>query len=224
MSKNSEELARLRTNGNEVSDKPQQIAVFGGTFDPIHNAHLVVAREAAARYGLDRVLFVTSANPPHKTGETATSFEHRHRMVEIACHGEPLFEPSRLEEGDGKSYTVQTIAKVKRMIGSGDRLFFLIGSDAFAEIGTWHHSAELVRMVEFIVVTRPGHVYETPPGARIHPLETVALPVSSSEIRQKLAAGQPPKQLPPGVFEYIQAHGLYGFRTAPAVNPVTASD
>jgi nicotinate-nucleotide adenylyltransferase len=192
-----------------VSTEPQRIAIFGGTFDPIHNAHLVVAREAAARFQLDRVLFVTSANPPHKVGETDTPYSHRHSMVEIACRNEPLFEPSRIEQGAGKSYTIRTIVKVMRSIRKEDHLYFLIGADAFAEIGTWHHSETLVKLVEFIVVTRPGHDYVTPAGARVLPLESVALPVSSSEIRQELAAGRVPRDLPDGVFEYIRANGLY---------------
>ncbi len=185
-----------------------KVAIFGGTFDPIHSAHLTVAREAADEFHLDRVLFVPAANPPHKT-ETTTPYDHRYAMVELACAADPRFVASRLEEGSKKSYSFHTIHKVKATLAPGDRLFFLIGADAFAEIGTWYRAAEVMEVVEFIVVTRPGHDYQAPPHARVHRLETLALPVSSSEIRQKLAAAESPGELPPAVLKYIQLQRLY---------------
>lgn len=185
-------------------------AIFGGTFDPVHTAHLVVAREAAETFSLDRVLFIPAANPPLK--EAGASFEDRYRMVELACAGEPRFVPSRLEEGGGKSYSIYTIERVMAMNSEGlsRRVFFIIGSDAFAEIRSWHRWEDVVRMVEFIVVARPGHLYVHPPGAHVHRLETVALPVSSSEIRKALARGENPPELPEAVTNYIRARRLYG--------------
>ena len=179
-------------------------AIFGGTFDPIHRAHLVVAREAADAFSLDQVLFIPAANPPHK--EAGTPYEHRYKMVELACKEDPRFSPSRLEEEARKSYSIYTIELVKAM---GGDVFFVIGADAFAEIQTWFRWQDVVREVEFIVVTRPGHQYLSPPGARVHRLETVALPVSSSEIRAALARGETPAELPKAVLEYIRANGLY---------------
>jgi len=179
-------------------------AIFGGTFDPIHNAHLVVAREAADTFLLDEVLFIPAANPPHK--EAGTPYEHRYRMVELACKEDRRFAPSRLEEESRKSYSIYTIERVKAM---GGNLFFVIGADAFAEIQTWYRWQDVLREVEFIVVTRPGHQYSSPAGARVHRLETVALPVSSSEIRAALARGETPAELPKAVAEYIRANGLY---------------
>ncbi len=167
-----------------------------------------MAQEARERFALARVLFVPAANPPHKDG-TVTDYEDRYRMVEIACAGEPGFEASRLEAGEGKSYSILTIERVKHELGPEDRLFFLIGADAFAEIGTWYRAADVIRETEFIVVTRPGHHYATPPGARVQRLETVALPVSSSDIRQKLAAGEAPAEVPVEVLKYIRERGLY---------------
>ncbi len=187
-----------------------KLAIFGGTFDPIHSAHLVVAREAVAAFALDRVLFVPAARPPHKSGLTSTSFEDRYRMVELACGGEPKFEPSRIEEGEGRSYSIHTIERIRATLAAEDRLFFLIGADAFAEIATWHRWRDVIGGVEFIVVTRPGHRYEEPSGAVVHRLDTVALPVSSSEIRQRLAAGGRTEQLPAPVLDYIRRHRLYG--------------
>jgi nicotinate-nucleotide adenylyltransferase len=185
------------------------IAIFGGTFDPIHEAHLTVAREAAAKFGLDTILFVPAAHPPHKS-DLSANYEQRYRMVELACQGSEHFSASRLEAGNTKSYSIHTIEKLKATLAPEDRLYFVIGADAFAELGTWYRSGDVLAAVEFIVVMRPGHEYVTPPGARIHRLDTVALPVSSSEVRQKLAAGLEPDELPPAVLAYIRTHQLYG--------------
>jgi nicotinate-nucleotide adenylyltransferase len=179
-------------------------AIFGGTFDPIHTAHLVIAREAADAFHLDRVLFIPAAHPPMK--EAGASYEDRFKMVELACAGEARFEPSRLEEGAGKSYSINTIERVK---SENRDVFFIIGSDAFAEIQSWHRWRDVIAAVEFIVVARPGHNYSAPAGARVHRLETIALPVSSSEIRQKLARGERPSELPSAVTDYIRQRGLY---------------
>lgn len=181
-------------------------ALFGGTFDPIHNAHLTVAREAADKFGMSRVLFIPAAHPPHKVDTTGASYEDRYRMVELACAGEPRFEPSRIEEGAGKSYSIETIEKLR---SADEALYFIIGADAFAEIRTWKRWEDVIRLTDFIVVTRPGHEYTTPEGARVHRLDTLALPVSSSEIRNSLAAGRVPQDLPDGVADFIVARGLY---------------
>lgn len=181
-----------------------RVAIFGGTFDPIHSAHLVMAHEAAEAFELDRILFIPAGNPPHK--EAGASYEDRFRMVELACAADPRFEPSRIEEGREVSYSINTI---ERLAAPGQTLFFIIGADAFADIRTWRRWEDVVRQVEFIVVTRPGHVYDSPSGARVHRLDTVALPVSSSEIRQELAKRQIAPDLPPAVAEYIHTRGLY---------------
>jgi nicotinate-nucleotide adenylyltransferase len=183
-----------------------RLALFGGTFDPIHNAHITVAREAAMQFHLDQVWFVPAAHPPHKSDHTGATYEDRFRMTELACQVDPRFVASRLEAGASKSYSVDTVQRVHAL---GQQPFFIIGADAFAEITSWHRWQDLFRLTEFIVVTRPGHQYATPPGARVHRLETVALPVSSSEIRRQLAAGEIPPELPPAVGRYIAEHGLY---------------
>jgi nicotinate-nucleotide adenylyltransferase len=183
-------------------------AIFGGAFDPIHNAHLTVAREAADQFALRRILFIPAARPPHKAEKTCASYEDRYRMVQLACAGETRFIPSRLEEGEQKSYSIHTIEKVRRETPD---LWFIIGADAFAEITTWYRWEDVIRETGFIVVTRPGYSYTAPEGARVRRLDTVALPVSSSEIRDRLADGEVPPELPAAVAEYIVRHGLYGW-------------
>jgi nicotinate-nucleotide adenylyltransferase len=181
-----------------------RIAILGGTFDPIHRAHIIVGREAADQFKLDRVLFIPAGNPPFK--QASASFPHRMKMVELACEGDRRFVASRLEEGSKKSYSIDTIERVK---AEGGDVFFVIGADAFAEIRSWHRAADVIRSVEFIVVTRPGHYYENPPGAQVHRLETLALPDSSSEIRRALASGETAADLPSAVADYIRKNGLY---------------
>lgn len=185
-----------------------RIALFGGTFDPIHNGHLTIAREAAQRYSLDRVLFIPAARPPHKSAATHAPYEHRYRMVELALEDESRFEASRLEASAQNSYSIETIERVRSSL-AGHELFFLIGADAFAEIRTWHRWREVVTSVDFIVVSRPGGTYQVPDGARVHPLDGIDLPISSSAIREKLAAGELPADLPPAVLSYIQGNRLY---------------
>ena len=187
----------------------QRIALFGGTFDPIHNAHLTVAREAAHEFQLDRVLLIPAAHPPHKPNDQITPYEDRYQMVALACAGDPLLEASRLEEGEQKSYSIDTIERVRQTLHPEDRLYFVIGADAFHEIETWHRWQDVIASVEFIVVTRPGHAYVTPPGAKVSRLDTLALAISSSDIRHRLASGDQPAEVPPEVWAYIREHHLY---------------
>jgi nicotinate-nucleotide adenylyltransferase len=186
-----------------------RLAIFGGTFDPIHNAHITIAREAADEFALNQVLFVPAAHPPHKDDNSTEPFQHRLRMVELACQGEPRFVPSDLEAGEEKSYSIITIEKVRNTLSPDDRLFFIIGADAFAEITSWFRWHDVVASVDFIVVTRPGHQYDTPVEAHVHRLDTLALPVSSSEIRRQLEDGEQPPDLPAPVLAYIREHNLY---------------
>jgi nicotinate-nucleotide adenylyltransferase len=186
-----------------------RLAIFGGTFDPIHNAHLAIARAAADAMDLDRVFFVPAAHPPHKSRGTHAPYEDRVRMVELACARDPRFEASRLEEGTARSYSIDTIEKVKRGMDRGDELFFIIGADAFAEIRTWHRWHDVAGAVRFIVVSRPGHDYDVPPNVRVDRLDSVEMLVSSSEIRRAIAANEYIEAIPRCVMEYIRQHSLY---------------
>lgn len=193
--------------GSAQSGLIAHTAVFGGTFDPIHNAHLAMARAAREKFALRRVLFVPAANPPHKTLATMAPYWDRVRMAELACADEPAFEVSRIEQDAAPSYSILTI---ERLLGAGfGPLAFLIGADAFAEIRTWHRWRDVVRLVQFIVVTRPGAEYEVPQGATVYELGGIQLPVSSSEVRDCISRGDERVPVPAPVYRYICERGLY---------------
>ena len=187
----------------------RRICLFGGTFDPIHSAHLRIAGEAARHFQLDRVLFVPAGTPPHKAAAGVTPYQDRFEMVDIACRPYPAFEASRLEEAAGRSYTRDTVRRFRAGLHANDELFFLIGADAFNDIESWHDWHELIQLIEFIVVARPGGEYKVPARATVHRLEGLELPVSSSAIRKRIAAGKPTPELPVEVRAFIDARDLY---------------
>jgi nicotinate-nucleotide adenylyltransferase len=185
-----------------------RLALFGGAFDPIHNAHLAVATAAADDFQLTRVLFVPAHHPPHKGGMTYAPYEDRVRMLELACV-DPRFEVSRLEAGTETSYSIDTIEKVRATLTPADELFFIIGADAFAELRSWRRWQDVARAVRFIVVYRPGYAYDAPAEAKVDRLDNISLPVSSSQVRHALAAGYPTEGVPQSVMQYIDARALY---------------
>lgn len=187
-----------------------RICLFGGTFDPIHSAHLQMAEEAIRQFDLDRVVFIPAGNPPHKDARAVTDYEDRLAMVKLACQGHPKFEVSETERGNKRSYTIHTLERFQKQLAPDDRLYFLIGADAFDELETWHRWQDVVRLAEFIVVARPGATYHTPAGAKVLRLDNVQLPTASTAIRAKLAAGEPASDIPASVREFIKAAGLYG--------------
>jgi nicotinate-nucleotide adenylyltransferase len=136
------------------------VALFGGTFDPVHRGHLAVARAAAARFQLKRVYFVPADIPPHKQRVPFTEYYHRYAMLALAASGEPNFVPSLIEANEPgatrPSYTIETVRRFQKSLGKSGKLFFLIGADAFQEIASWYHAEELLRACDFIVASRPG--------------------------------------------------------------------
>lgn len=186
-----------------------KLGLYGGTFDPVHRAHIAIAEAARERFALDRVLLIPNRQPPHKESATGASYDHRLAMVRLACAGHPGLAASDIENHEGKSYTIQTLERLRILYGATVELYFIIGADAFAEVLLWHRVQEVFRMTEFIVVSRPGFAFDHPPGAVAHRLDTLALTASSTEIRRRLAAGQPAPDLLPAVAEYIEANGLY---------------
>ena len=141
------------------------IALFGGTFDPIHRGHVIVARAAAAKFELKQVWFIPADIPPHKQKTPILSFYHRYAMVALALAGEKTFVPSLLEAPDPAtdgsrrkpSYSIDTVRRVKATLGKSDHLYFLIGMDAFKDIAKWHEAEALLRECDFIVAARPGY-------------------------------------------------------------------
>ena len=187
----------------------ERVCLFGGTFDPIHTAHLQMADEAIKQFDLDRVVFIPAGNPPHKDARGLTAYEDRLQMVKLACAGHPKFEVSEIEQGRERSYTIHTLERFRKQLEPDDRLFFLIGADAFDELETWHRWQDVVRLTEFIVVSRPGREYHVPVGAKVLRLENVRLPTASTAIRAQLAAGEATPDIPVNVREFIKSRGLY---------------
>ncbi len=186
-----------------------RLAIFGGTFDPIHEAHLAIAGAAADRFQLERVLFIPAGRPPHKLNAACAPYADRVRMAELACAADPRFEVSRLEEGSARSYSIDTIEKVRAKLDPSVNLYFVIGADAFAEIRTWRRWEDVVRAATFLVASRPGADFAVPPGAKVERIEGLSLGASSSAIRAALAAGQVPVGVPAPVLEHIQRRALY---------------
>lgn len=217
-----------------------KIAFFGGTFDPVHRGHLAVARAAAEKFGLSAIYFAPADIPPHKQKRKLTDFQHRFAMLALATAEDKRFIPSLLDAHTGRpNYSVETVRRLKSSLKDSDRLYFLIGMDAFQDISTWRQPEELLRECEFIVAARPGYslgdvgralpealrppepvlraLSKRPagtielPGATIHLLEEVRERVSSTQIRA--AAQKSVKQLSryvaQPVAEYIKKEHLY---------------
>jgi nicotinate-nucleotide adenylyltransferase len=198
----------------------RQIGVLGGTFDPPHVGHLWLGTLAADALGLDRVLFMPAAQPPHKGGRLVTRATDRLVMTRLAIAGDPTFELCPIEmERPGPSYTIDSVAELERLYGPETRLVLVMAADSLDQIDTWREPDLLLERIEWAVGPRPGVVLpdrdalEARFGAnasRIHLLSGPSLDVSSSEIRRRVAAGHAIRYLVPrGVEELIVDRGLY---------------
>jgi nicotinate-nucleotide adenylyltransferase len=227
------------------------IGLFGGTFDPVHRGHMALAQAAREMFKLGRVVFVPAHIPPHKQKQPLTAFEHRYAMLALATASGQGFLPSLLEaplaaRGPAArkrvpppNYSIDTIRRLKQSLNKSDRLFFLIGVDAFRDIAKWHRAEALFQECEFIVASRPGYSladitnflpeklrqaarvtkpFEKPPAqgdrmpgaARVHVLDGVHQAVSATAIRQAVAAGKPlGRFVDPAVARYIKKMNLY---------------
>ncbi len=187
--------------------------IMGGTFDPIHYGHLVTAEEVRDFFDLDEVIFVPSARPPHKIGQTLTDPEHRYLMVVLATITNPYFRVSRVEiERPGPSYSVDTVRYFRSLWGDDTEIFFITGADAFAQISGWNNPEELLRLCTFVAASRPGYTLSLPEvfRERVRVIEVSALAISSSEIRRRVRQGESIKYLlPEAVENYIYKNGLY---------------
>jgi nicotinate-nucleotide adenylyltransferase len=192
---------------------------MGGTFDPIHHGHLVSASEAAARFGLDEVVFVPTGQPWQKPQTDVTTSEHRYLMTVIATASNPRFTVSRVDiDRPGPTYTIDTLHDLQAQRGPGTEMFFITGADALDQILTWKSADELFGLAHFIGVTRPGHDLSRKglPTDRVSLLEVPAMAISSTDCRERVRRGDPVWYLvPDGVVQYIAKHRLYP-RSAPA--------
>jgi nicotinate-nucleotide adenylyltransferase len=199
----------------------RRIGIMGGTFDPIHNGHLVAASEVADRFELDEVVFVPTGQPYQK-GSPVSSPEDRYLMTVIATASNPRFHVSRADiDRDGPTYTVDTLRDLNAVYGPDTELFFITGADALAKILSWKDALEMLSLARFVGVTRPGFELSAAhlPAESVVLVEVPAMAISSSNCRARVAEGKPVWYLvPDGVVQYIAKRGLY--RGAGNVTPV----
>jgi nicotinate-nucleotide adenylyltransferase len=194
----------------------RRIGIMGGTFDPIHHGHLVAGEEARWQFRLDQVLFIPTGRPWQKPVGVSPA-EDRYLMTVIATASNPAFAVSRLEvDNPGPSYTVDTLRRLRSELPEGTRLLFIGGADLLQQLLTWKEPEQVLALAELIAATRPDFdvddvVQKVPAAAgRIHRMEIPALAISSSDIRARVARGEPIEYLvPEGVARYIQKRALY---------------
>ena len=198
----------------------RRIGLMGGTFDPIHLAHLHIAEEARQAFALDEVRFIPAAQPPHKQGRKIALAGQRIKMVELAIADNPFFTLDLLEmERQGPSYTWLTIQEMQKRLGMEAELYFITGSDSINDLPTWSHPKELVEACQFIGATRPEVPFDEDIlldffgldlRSRIHELRVPHMEISSTLIRQRIAQGKSIRYLvPEKVADYIEKEGLY---------------
>lgn len=211
---------------SRLCDRPDlRLGIMGGTFDPVHIAHLVTAQEALIQFDLDQVLFMPAGDAPHKSRHAAPP-EFRYLLVAVATASNPQFSVSRFEiDRDTVSYTVDTLEHLAGIVPEGTEMFFITGADAVLEILTWKDPARVLELSTFIAATRPGYdlsrlsslleqfrggTEDLVPEARVKVMEVPALAISSSMIRERLAAGKTVRYLvPEPVAQLIEKSGWY---------------
>ncbi len=189
-----------------------KLAIFGGSFNPVHHGHLIMAEMAQNQFGLDKVIFVPAGISPFKD-EPAVSGQKRLKMLRLAISRHPFFEASAIELlRSGPSYTIETVKHFEKKY-PGAKLFFLLGSDTFSEINRWHQAEDLIRKLIFLVALRSSSRITTPAGFRVK-YKLISAPlieISSTLIRKLLGSGKSIRYLvPDSVYRYIRREGLYG--------------
>ena len=204
--------APVRSPAGTLRPGTRRLGIMGGTFDPIHVGHLVVASDVARLLALDEVVFVPAGEPWQKADRSVTDAEDRYLMTVLATADDPRFWVSRVDiDRRGPTYTVDTLADLRRIVGPDVELFFITGADAVGQILTWRDPHEILRLATLVAVTRPGHHLRDPGlDAPVHFVEVTGIDLSSSECRRRVAAGEPIRYLvPAGVEGYITKRGLY---------------
>jgi nicotinate-nucleotide adenylyltransferase len=197
----------------------QSIGIFGGTFDPPHIGHLILAAEARTQFGLDRLLWVLTPDPPHKQDRSVTSIQHRLAMVKLALADAPEFELSTVDmDRPGPHYALDTV-KIIAGQNPGADLVYLMGGDSLRDLPSWHRPADFVSACHIIgVMRRPVDAIDLPaleknvPGltAKVRFVDAPQLDIAAHEIRERIAEGRTFRYfLPAGVYEYIVGHRLY---------------
>jgi nicotinate-nucleotide adenylyltransferase len=191
-----------------------KIGIIGGTFNPIHLGHLILAEEAREKIGLDRIVFVPANLPPHKSNGEIIAAAHRLKMLKLAIKGNAYLSISDIEiKRGGRSYTIDTIKEFNK-IYQGDELYFIIGSDLFKYLSEWKDLKEINQLVKFIVATRPGYPLENLPDY-IAKVDIRAVDISGFEIRQCIKQNRSFRYLvPEAVRQYIIKKGLYKNKVA----------
>lgn len=217
-SEGCEELIRLLESGLSDENRLLHLGIMGGTFDPIHLGHLACAEMARDACSLDGVIFLPAGSPNFKQGLRIACAQDRVNMCRIAIEGNPAFAVSSFEvERDGVTYTVDSLEILRARFGENVRFSFIIGADSLLSLAEWKDANRLAKLTDFICVARPGYVCDS---ALIKELESIGfsirmvqaplLEISSSNIRQRVSAGQTIKYLTPlKVCDYIMSNGLY---------------
>ena len=201
--------------------KRNKLGLFGGTFDPIHVGHLIIAEWVYQALELDRVVFIPAGDPPHKNAAEVTPAKDRLAMVKLSIAEDSRFECSEYEVNKrGKSYTVETLQWFREQYGPGVQLYWIIGSDSLLDLPNWYQSHRLPELCQLVVYPRPGF----PPEAAVEPFRSAALILdtpefefSSTTIRERIARGLTVRYLlHPEVMRYIRLNGIYGGKHDPA--------
>ncbi|MFH0914167.1 MAG: nicotinate-nucleotide adenylyltransferase [Chloroflexota bacterium] len=199
-----------------------KLGVLGGTFDPVHRGHLMVAEEARAELGLDEVLFVPAGDPWLKSDRTISPAGHRVAMLRLAIAGKLYFKLSLLEiERPGPSYTVDTLAELRRGLKAGDEIYLIMGWGSLAELPRWHQPSRVIPLCRLAVAPRPGvlrpdlaTLEKSIPGIseKVVFLRAPEMDISATDIRERVRKGLPIGHLvPEAVAKYIEEHGLYRY-------------
>ena len=193
-----------------------RIALYGGTFDPVHLGHLEVARRVCELFEIEKVVFIPAQLAPHKTGRPVTEPIHRYAMLALATADDPQLVISTFElDAPDRRYTADTVAEFQRLLGDDTELFFVMGADSWSEITTWRDWQRLLKMTNHIVVTRPG--YNVPPapaglGERIFFTDAVKKDISATNIRRLASEGRYDELenlVPRSVAVYIKKYAIY---------------
>ncbi len=205
-------MTEVHTGGERVR---RRVGVMGGTFDPIHNGHLVAASEVQAWFDLDEVVFVPTGEPWQKSSRQVSSAEHRYLMTVIATASNPRFWVSRVDiDRPGPTYTVDTLRDLHVAMPDAD-LYFITGADALGEIFTWRDARDIFELAHFVGCTRPGYDMDEStlkgiPEESVTIVEIPALAISSTDCRRRAERGEPVWYLvPDGVVQYISKYSLY---------------